>query len=202
MDIIICDISAFDFWRTPPIVRMLLAGDEQDRRLRSILRELDIASLRAAMGESPLCKTLTQPNPALRKPGHAAKAIAPIAPLLAANHHGPIDIAVEDHGQCHNSSIIHPRFCTHSVPLDKVVAVNEHIGIVSPLFALMQVAGRANLTRTVMLASELCGTFAVYQAPPPVRAALQKIASTRSFPQIGGWRPLITAQGTLTDLWS
>ena len=202
MDIIICDISAFDFWRTPPIVRMLLAANEQDQNLRSILDEQSIANLRASVANSSLCKTFLQPNTALRKPGNAAKALAPITPLLAANHQGPIDIAVESHSQCHNSSIIRPRFCARPIPLDHITAIDECVSVASPQFALLQIARRASLARTIMLASELCGTFAIYQAAPPIRSALQTIANSRAFPQVGGWKPFITAQGMITDLWS
>lgn len=35
MDTIICDITAFDYWRIPPIVQLLLAGNETDPVLTS-----------------------------------------------------------------------------------------------------------------------------------------------------------------------
>lgn len=61
METRICDISALRFWRTPPIVRQLAAGDEE--MLRGAMAPDDLISLRAELLETlPLC-SLFQSGP-------------------------------------------------------------------------------------------------------------------------------------------
>ena len=36
MEATICDISAFDYWRIPPVVQILIAGEEDDATLQKM----------------------------------------------------------------------------------------------------------------------------------------------------------------------
>jgi hypothetical protein len=53
-----------------------------------------------------------------------------------------------------------------------------------------------------MLASELCGTFSVYEPPSPLAALLQELCNEGRLSLLGGWRPALDENGQLTDLWS
>lgn len=202
METIICDISAFDYWRMPPLVRHLLADDETNPKLRSIMREEEILALRAAVAQTSFAQKMLTPNPAMRNVSRAVKNLKPAALVLAASHQGAIDIAVTEHRRCYASNTIRPRFSNRETPLGATTAIEEYISIANPPLALLQLAGRASLIRTIMLTSEICGAFTVYHAPQPIRAALQKIAKSGPFPQVNGWRPFINSNGVVTDLWS
>lgn len=202
METIICDITAFDCWRIPPVVQMLLAGDETDSALAKLLREEQLLLLREEMSNSPLCRLLLKPNPATRKPGSITRIIRPIVPLLAANHVGTIDVMVGQRSKCHSSSIIHPHLSSDSLPFGATSPISEYVRATSPAYTLFELSGRIGLISTLMLATELCGSFTVYKAPQPIRTALQQIARDQPFPAIGGWRPLFDSNGNLTDLWS
>ena len=91
MDITICDTTAFEYWRIPPIVRLLLAGKNDDIVLRGILRSGELEAFRAAaLAELPLCGRFLQPNPSMRGSGKAVELLQPAIPLIAANHDGPL----------------------------------------------------------------------------------------------------------------
>ena len=202
MEITICDITAFDYWRMPPLVRHLLADDETSPKLQPVIREDEMLALREAVAQTPLARTILAPNPATRNAGRAIKDLKPAAIMLAACHQGAIDIAVDEHRRCHASSTVRHRFSQHETPIGATTAIEEYINVANPALALLQLAGRASLARTTMLVSEICGAFTVYRAPQPIRAALQKIANSGTFPQVDGWRPYIKSDGVITDLWS
>lgn len=202
METIICDITAFDYWRIPPIVQLLLSNDEVSPTIVKLFREESIHELRKSLANSPLCQTWLRPNPAIRNLSETARALMPAIPLLAANHDGPIDVLINDRARCHAPGITRPRFSACDMPFGSTIPISGEVQVASPAFALLQLAGRASLARTVMLATELCGSFAIYDAPQPIKSALQALARTQRFPKIGGWEPFIDSAGNLTDLWS
>lgn len=202
MDTIICDITAFDYWRIPPVVQLLLVGDESSPTLVKSFKEEDVVTTREAMADCTLCTTALRPSSHSRNLGASAKAIMPAIPILAANHNKPVDILVDKRSKCHSSNIVRPRFIGGNLPIGATEPIDEYISVTSPAFTLLQLARRANLARTIMLICEACGAFAVFKAPPPVRTALQNAARNRTIPKIGGWEPLFNEHGLLTDLWS
>lgn len=46
MDAIVSDISAFRYWRIPPLVRLLVSAPEDDALLQSIVSEEELTRLR------------------------------------------------------------------------------------------------------------------------------------------------------------
>ena len=201
-NITICDITAFDYWRTPPAIQWLFAGDEADPALLKTFGENTVLEAREAMAAFPLCQTMLRPNPSTRNLGAAAKILKTAVPLLATNHYGPIDIAANRRAEYHSSSIIRSRFSAGDLPFGSAIPISDYVSITSPAFTLLQLAGRSNLARTIMLATELCGSFAIYQMPDPIKRVLQTFAHQRTFPKIGGWEPFIDESGKLTNLWA
>ena len=54
MDIIICDISAFMYWRTPPLVRLLTSAPEDDDLLRNTVEPRRLRAMRDELAEESL----------------------------------------------------------------------------------------------------------------------------------------------------
>lgn len=56
MDAIVSDISAFRYWRIPPLVRLLVSGSEDDALLQSIVTEEGLTRLRQGCAQLPLVR--------------------------------------------------------------------------------------------------------------------------------------------------
>lgn len=200
----ICDITAFDYWRIPPIVRLLLVGEEDDAVLRKIATPDQLGTLRSEVVETlPLCDSFLRPSPRTRHLGVSAKELLPVAPILAAGHEGAVDVLTDHHSGCHASTLIRPRLWTRELPLGSAVEIYDEACVASPELAMLQLAARASLPLTIMMASELCGSFAVYEPPQPIKAFLQRvIKAEKKIPVVDGWSPFVDAGGNLENLWS
>lgn len=115
---------------------------------------------------------------------------------------GPVDVLVTRRELSHRSTVVRPRLWSAGVPQDELCRVADGLSVVSPGFACLQLARRASLVRTVLLASELCGTFSACPVPACVQAVLQKLVDKRALPRLDGWAPCLDAKGKITDLWS
>lgn len=205
METVICDITAFDYWRIPPIVHLLLTGEGDDPVLRDLATVEEIEALRIeVLSALPLCKRFFGYSGREGVLGEYSKALLAVAPLIGVAHDDPVDVLVGSPDECHSSALIRPRMNSRELPVGSKTQVYEDVYVTRPAATLMQLAGRASLVRTVLLASELCGSFAVYEAPAPIRKLLQTIQKRRKkgIPTIDGWRPFVNADGTLGNLWS
>ena len=203
MEVTICDITAFDYWRIPPIVQLLIAGEEDDFNPRRIAKLIDLPTFRAeALSTLPLCMHFFDKSAHTRAMGSQARALAPVAPILAANHEDAIDVLVSKQSQRHKSTFLVSHLQKHDLPFGATVQLHEDVSVTCPELTLMQLAARASLERTIMLASEMCGSFAIYHAPDVIRKALLRLVGpNQNIPIIAGWRPLIDQNGNLTSLW-
>lgn len=203
MDAIICDISAFLYWRAPPIVRMLASEPASSPLLRDLLTWREVNELRGALAaSSPLFATAAGEGRSRARLGLRASAIANSAVELSVSLAPPIDLLVTDASQRSASALVRPRLCSAMACDASVRAAAPNVGVTTPLFALQQIAARASLAHAVMLASELCGSFSVYVAPEPVRAVLQRLIDEGRLPRISGWSPVLDQDGRLMELWS
>ena len=200
METIICDISALDYWRTPPLVQLLLAGNEDVPELRGAVNAADVLALRAAIAEEPLCQAMLRPGPSTRNAGAKAKRLRPVIPLLATNQTAPVDILAREHRACHASDIVTPRLWSHDLPLGSCVDISDEVRVATPAFALLQLAGRLDLATLLLIASELCGSFAIFEPCRPIADALQKMARAGKIPAIGGWEPFVDGSGAVSTL--
>lgn len=207
MEAIICDISAFDYWRIPPAVQILIAGEEDDSTLQKMSADIDIPALRSSVVEQlPLCQTFFNKSPHTRSISELTRTLAQAAPLLAANHEGPIDVLLTKQSQRHSSVFLKPHLWQKRLPEGSTMNLFGDVCITSPAFTLLELAARANDIQTLMMASELCGSFAVYNPPPLIREALEKLLPSkqnpkRRIPVIDGWRPFVDSKGRLSSLW-
>lgn len=202
MDAIICDISAFLYWRTPPIVRLLAGAPEDDALLGSIVSPERLARVREGCAGLPLARACASPAEHWRAAGAASRAVRASAGTLAPSMEGPVDVLVTSRTQSRRATVVRPRLWSAGVPAAELRRVAEGLQVVSPAFGLLQLARRATLERTVLLASELCGSFAVYAPSACLREVLQELARAGALPRMGGWAPCPDREGAITDLWT
>ena len=204
METVVCDITAFDYWRIPPLVHLLLAGEGDDVALRKITSSDQLQALRAeVVAGLPLCARYLGTNSHTRTMGRVAKQLLPIVPLLAAGHEDAVDVLAGRHCKCYESDLLRTHLWSRNLPVGSTLELYEDVRIISPELLMLCLAGRASLAHTVMMASELCGSFAVYDPPAPIRAFLQRILdSGKKIPVVQGWKPYIDASGKLGTLWS
>ena len=202
METIICDISAFEYWRIPPIVHMLLnagASSSEPAPLGTTsMAEAGASALRALSEVQSPWASGALPSGT----GKAARRLREIAPLLIASNQQCVDILVRDRSGCHASGIVHPRVWSRSLPFGATVQIAESVHVATPAFALLQIAARASLATTIMLAAELCGSFAIYEPPAALLKTLQTMERNKQLPAIGGWKPFVDQHQVLTGLWS
>lgn len=202
METIICDISAFQYWRIPPVVRLLTEAPPDDPLLLNLVDGEELERLRAGSAGLPLARACWASGARWRAAGPASHEIRRVAGRLAAGLDGPIDVLVTRRTQSRRATLVRPRVWASGVPESELRRVDDAVRVVSPAFSLLQLAARTNLTRTVLLASELCGTFAVFVTPDCVREVLQGLVERRRLPRIDGWSPCLDENGLITDLWS
>ena len=154
METVISDISAFLFWHTPPILRLLASAPEDDPFLSRLIGRADLLSLRAEMAERiPFCKKSLANGTMWRGAGEAARSIRDASMYLAPSLSFPVDVLVTDRRSQHLSSAIKTRLWTGGVPLGHKVAISDELWATSPAFTLQQLAARATLGRTVLMAA-------------------------------------------------
>lgn len=199
METIICDISAFLYWRVPPVVRLLTSAAGDDPLLANLVGPEELSKLRAGCAELPLARACAFPGTRWRAAGEASRAVRASATTLAVGMEGPVDVLVTRREQTRRATIVRPRLWSAGVPQGELSRISDDLRVVSPGFALLQLARRASL---VLLAAELCGSFAVYSAPECLREVLQRLVDANLLPRMGDWEPCLDHEGKLTDLWS
>ena len=203
MDIIICDISAFMYWRTPPLVRLLAAAPEDDDFLRNVVDSGRLRSMRDELAdESVLWGSARGTRLRRAHYGAAVDLLRQSAPALVPGCDAPVDVLVTSAASRRGSALVRPRVWPQAPDAKGLACVGDGVFVVPPELALQQLAARASLMRTVLLASELCGSFSVYVPPKPVRALLQELVDAGRVPKIMGWSPSLDARGRVTSLWS
>lgn len=201
MDTIICGATAYRYWRTPPIVLYLAAAPVDSPALRRFARQDEILAFRSDLAERlPFLKECS--GPSWRNPGDSAKSVRDARWLLAPSAEFPIDVLTQNKRHRRASRLINPTLLQGDLPRRSTQDITDELRVASPAFAMLQLAAHSSLIRTVLLASELCGTYAVYHAPSPIADELQRLATRGRLGTFGGWRPCLDPDGRITDLWS
>lgn len=200
METVLCGSTAYRYWRTPPIVLYLAAAPVDSPALRQFLREEELLAFRADLADRlPFLRECT--GPSWRNVGQAARDIRDARWLLAPSANFPLDVLAQERGGRRSSGLISTTFWNGGLPFEATCDVTDDLGVTSPAFTMVQMAAQAGFTRTLLLASELCGSYAVYPAPEPIRSLLQRIASRGRLKAFNGWRPCLSGEGNVTDLW-
>ncbi len=184
----------------PPVVQLLVAGPEDDPAVCRLASPDELLALRVELASSlPLSVACSQ-GKSWRHCGEDARRIREINPLLAPACDPPVEILVHEARLSHTSSILRPRIWASALPSGSLTQIAEGVCVTPPAFTMLQLAARLDQTSTVLLASELCGSFATFKAPPALARFLQKLIDCGRLPAISGWRPSLK-DGRLTNLW-
>ena len=198
MDITICDKTAFNYWRIPPVVQLLAAAPDADKRLAAVLTPHDLEVLSANFVD---VQNRLMPKHCGRA-GEAYRSLMDFVPLLALCGDAPFDILCARRGELRESGLIKPRLWGAPFPTAAIHQVAEGLCVTSPEFTLQQVAVHESPVHTLILASMLCGGFSTFSVPEPMAGIIQRLCSAGRLPSIGGWSPCLDSNGNLTDLWS
>lgn len=199
----ICDLTAFNYWRTPPIVRLLACGPEEDELLRNMLDLRRLREFREELAqENMLVRALRGTDLRRANYGPGTERIKALACQLAPSTEAPVELLVHEAGKRRRSKLVHPHVWGHELPPGTTIEVGEGVCVVTPEFALLELAARTNTTRVALLAAELCGGFACYKPPASVRKVLQELVGSGRLPVHGGWSPALDQRGRLTTLWT
>lgn len=200
MDTTICGATAYQYWRTPPIVRILAAAPGDDLSLARYVGEEELTVFRIAIAEQlPLAKACSTP---WRNAGRSLKTIREACPLVAPSAELPVEILVNSQAQRHACEMTRTRYWKDELPLGSVSEIAEDLSVTSPAFTMLQLASSSSVVQTALLTSELCGTYAVYRAPLCIATQLQRMINRGDLPTVDGWRPALSPDGKLTELWS
>lgn len=203
MENIICDTSALLFWRTPPLARLLAAAPEDDPLLRHLVSPRRLRQLRAELADCSVIGAQASGRAAWHAHyGARSGKLLEADVLLAVTPRDSLDVLVGRPDERRPSGIVRPRVWRAPLRDGEAREVAPGLLVASPELALQQVAARATLERIVMLASEFCGGFSVYQPPAPLADALQRLADDGLLPSLGGWAAAVDNDGRLTGLWS
>lgn len=202
MDTAICGSSAFQYWRTPPIVELLAAGPSDYPGLCRFIDEDSLLGFRNDLISSlPLPRACAE-GPAWRHAGPMLKTIREYQLLLAPAADLPLKVMIDDPKDRRTAGVIKTMLWKGDLPHCSTQQIVEDLEVTTPAFTMLQLAHEASLTETVLMASELCGSYAVFHAPPVIARQLQSMIDHRRLPELDGWRPCLSAEGKLTDLWS
>lgn len=202
MDAIVSDISAFRYWRIPPLVRLLASGPADDALLQSIVTEEELTQLRQGCARLPLIRELRAVSPRWRAAGLQTRAVREGAAVLGVGMEEPVDVLITRREQSRRATLIRPRLWSSGIPGSGVALIADELGVLLPEYSLLQLASRASLVQTVLLATELCGSFSVYDAPACVQEVLQTLVNERRLPRLNGWSPCLDDEGQITSLWT
>lgn len=197
----VCGASAFRFWRTPPIVLQLSAFPDEDSSLSRLIGQESVEQLRIELAQTSPIGTSCSHGPSWRTAGADARRIRDALPMFAPWAQTPVDVLVREHRLCHASALVHPCLWSAELPFGSAIQLTDDINVTSPAFTMLQLASQVDLVDTILMASELCGSFAVYSPPRCVAKILQDLIEQNRLPTIGGWRPSLS-NGMLTSLWS
>ena len=204
MNTIICGISALRFWRMPPWVSLIMTEPEEEYRNLGFSSVEEFNRVRQQMAlESPLAKDCL-PGKRWNSAKEHALNIRGNAYLLGQCMEFPVDVLVQNPAERKRSAFIVPHFYAHPLPPGSTVAITNEISVVTPEFALLQLAATMPLNQCLLIASELFGTYSPWQAPRAFADWLESRLQTASGRWLAagreGWAPCVIG-GRLHDLW-
>lgn len=201
MDTYICDISALRYWETPPFVSALLAGSGDAAAFGYRCADLYEGAREQALLEAvPNLLKQTSGRRLNAARGHALNLMA-AAPLLSSCSKEPIRIMAQERSSLSSGRLIKSVLWEHEVPSNAFVQITDEVHVARPAFALLQMARHRPLIECLLWASELCGSYASYDAPPTIARHIRSLAQTNKLgAQMEGWRPLVM-NGSLSAIW-
>ena len=198
MDTVICDKTALEYWRIPPVVQLLACSPAADERLARVLTNHDMEVLTANYVQA-------QTDFKQKHCGHAGQTYRDLienVPLLALCGNGPFDIMVSRRGEARESRLMRPRIWSEPLAPGSIRPATQTLDVTSPEFTLQQIAAHESFAHALLVATELCGNFSAYHTPAPIAGIIEQLCAQDQLPAINGWEPCLDGEGKLTDLWT
>lgn len=200
MGMVLCGASAFAWWRTPPFVRRLMMVSDPSELGLSISPD-DLRRIRNACWEA----TGTGRDQILRpgRPSYtdASHCVLWTSRTLWVSGQAPYDVLFFEQPARRPMQVVRAHTWKGELPPRALVRAERDLSVTSPAFTLLQLAGARELARVVALASELAGSFAVYEPPGPVRTLFEEQRAAGTTLRTGEWRPTFDAAGRLMPVW-
>ena len=195
MDTCICDISALRFWNTPPLVTAIMGSGPEDARALGFSSAEQMETVqRSVLEESRLYAICSKGGRRWNAADRHSLNLREVASLLAAGLEPPVHVLARTQSERYCSELITPALWTSEIPPGAFIQIAESVRVATPEFALLQLAKRLGLNKCLLIASELCGTYAEYRAPRSLERCLTIAARE------GGWKPYLIG-GKLQTLW-
>ena len=172
--------------------------------MQNYISEEQIVCLQGELISSlPLCGKFVS-GARWRHAGQAARELREIFLSLVPCFPGPIDVLTDKLG-ARRTDLIRPHVWTGELPPGSIVPISSEVSVASPAFALQQVMARASLVDGLMMASELCGSFAVYDCPTPIKRLVSQLVgereSKRALELLSSWKVCLDG-GAPSSLWA
>ena len=106
---------------------------------------------------------------------------------------------------CRNSvthgTLLERHLWSGQLPSEAIWETDHGVQVTSPLFTLLTVAPCASETQLIMMAYEMCSTFAVFKPSDPMEKALKDAYASHQLPGDFGWKRSTNQKGEVTNLW-
>ncbi|WP_322154064.1 hypothetical protein [Paratractidigestivibacter sp.] len=169
---------------------LLAMEPEEDSDLRRLMSWDKVVALREELAQATgVGQGLLAPSH-WRNAGERPETLRDALPVLTSWAELPIDALARSDAELRSCEVIRRRLWSSELTPGARVALSDELSVVNPEACLQQLAARASLARTIMLASELCGSFAAYRPPAPLRIALRSLLNQGKRLDHGGWEPL------------
>lgn len=106
---------------------------------------------------------------------------------------------------CRNSvthgTLLERHLWSGQLPSEAIWETDHGVQVTSPLFTLLTVAPCASETQLVMMAYEMCSTFAVFKPSDAMEKVLKDAYASHQLPGDFGWKRSTNQKGEVTNLW-
>lgn len=212
MDVVICDISAWEYWRTPPLLQDIeISADRFHRMIPQ---------------NSPLRHTVPHPRSDARRADRliCGRILTDLKGLST-----PVHVMVSEPSSLHVSSLIHPHAMPSNLPREHLVPLGNGLSVLSPELCLVLHRKRRDAAQIAKMMFEACGIFTICPGSVRLAAAMRDLASSgalhrgcipsnqRIYEFCGPtgipngttgndgetlpWEPSFDRRGQITDLW-
>lgn len=113
----------------------------------------------------------------------------------------PLHTLVLNRKERTNPALIEHHLWSSPLPPKAIWETDHGVQLVSPLFTLLTVAPYVSETQLLMMAYEMCGTFAVFKPSDLMEKALKDAYESHQMRKDYGWRRSSNQKGEATNLW-
>ena len=113
----------------------------------------------------------------------------------------PLHTLVSNRKERTNPALIEHHLWSGPLPSEAIWETDHGVQVASPLFTLLTLAPYVSETQLLMMAYEMCGTFAVFRPSALIEKALKDAYASHQLSGDFGWRRSTNQKGEATGLW-